>query len=166
MERLPFYLFFICAGFLSGSIAYSYFLPKLLLHKNILLLSDDGNPGCANVFKYIGVPMGILCLLCDFFKGYLSYYVGLAFSGGKKPSVFFCPGRSYSRPHVQPVFAFSRRKSDQCFIWLPDCPFAGIWNRLVAGDPFCNAFYAFAVKPAQPARCGQLCNTVFLKRFC
>lgn len=69
MERLPFYLFFICAGFLSGSIAYSYFLPKLLLHKNILLLSDDGNPGCANVFKYIGVPMGILCLLCDFFKG-------------------------------------------------------------------------------------------------
>lgn len=79
MERLPFYLFFICAGFLSGSIAYSYFLPKLLLHKNILLLSDDGNPGCANVFKYIGVPMGILCLLCDFFKGYLPIMWALHF---------------------------------------------------------------------------------------
>lgn len=79
MKRLPFYLFFICAGFLSGSIAYSYFLPKLLLHKNILLLSDDGNPGCANVFKYIGVPMGILCLLCDFFKGYLPIMWALHF---------------------------------------------------------------------------------------
>lgn len=165
MERLPFYLFFICAGFFSGSIVYSYFLPKLLLHKNILLLSDDGNPGCANVFKYIGVPMGIVCLLCDFSRVF-AYHVGLAFSGGQKPSVFFCSGCSYSRPHVEPVFTFSRRESDQRFIWLSGCAFTGICNGLVAGDSIYCAFYAFAVKPAQPARCGQLCNTVFLKRFC
>ena len=53
-----------------------------------------------------------------FFQRVFAYHVGLAFSGGQKPSVFFCSGCSYSRPHVEPVFTFSRRESDQRFIWL------------------------------------------------
>lgn len=75
MERILPYLFFTMIGYLSGSIVYSYFLPRLFYKKDILEISDDGNPGCANVFKYVGVPMGILCLALDFFKGYVPVFI-------------------------------------------------------------------------------------------
>lgn len=75
MDRILPYLFLSVAGYLSGSIVYSYFLPKLLFKKDILEISDDGNPGCANVFKYVGIPMGILCLVLDFFKGYVPVFI-------------------------------------------------------------------------------------------
>lgn len=71
MEHIFTYLFYTAIGFLSGSIVYSYFLPKIFYKKDILEISDDGNPGCGNVFKYVGVPMGVICLVLDFFKGYL-----------------------------------------------------------------------------------------------
>ena len=53
MEHILPYLFFTIIGYLSGSIVYSYFLPKLFFKKDILKISDDGNPGCANVFKSV-----------------------------------------------------------------------------------------------------------------
>lgn len=63
------YLFFMIFGYLSGSVMYSRLLPLKLRNINICELSDDGNPGAGNVFKYVGISMGFLCLICDLIKG-------------------------------------------------------------------------------------------------
>lgn len=70
---------FIAAGFLSGSVLYSRYLPWLLKRIDIVKVSEDHNPGTANVMKYAGVPMGICCLLCDMAKGFLPVYFAGAF---------------------------------------------------------------------------------------
>lgn len=65
------YLFYIAAGYLSGSIMYAYLLPKTLKGIDIRKLSDDGNPGTANAFKHAGIPVGIFVILCELLKGAL-----------------------------------------------------------------------------------------------
>lgn len=42
--------FYILFGFLSGSIFYCRLVPMLLVGKDVCALSDDKNPGAANVF--------------------------------------------------------------------------------------------------------------------
>lgn len=61
----------IAAGFASGSVLYSAYLPRLIRGVDVTLASADKNPGAYNAFVYGGVPVGILCLLLDIFKGYL-----------------------------------------------------------------------------------------------
>lgn len=39
--------------------------------KDVTKLSSDGNPGSANVFINCGIPLGLLCLFLDMFKGFL-----------------------------------------------------------------------------------------------
>ncbi len=68
MSYLP-YLFFVIFGYISGSIMYSQLLPSLFKHVDIQKISDDGNPGAGNVFKHLGAPFGMLCLICDLMKG-------------------------------------------------------------------------------------------------
>lgn len=46
------------------------FVPKLITHKDICELSDDGNPGAFNVFKHCGAKVGCLCLFLDALKGF------------------------------------------------------------------------------------------------
>lgn len=50
---------------------YSKLLPAFFRHTDITKISDDGNPGAGNVFKHFGPSLGMLCLLCDIFKGTL-----------------------------------------------------------------------------------------------
>lgn len=57
-------------GFCLGGILFSYHLPKLIKGVDICKVSADHNPGASNVFKYAGIPIGILCLSCDLFKGF------------------------------------------------------------------------------------------------
>ena len=61
----------IVAGYLLGSIMFCRWIPKLVLHKDVCALSDDHNPGAANVFQHCGVPAGLLCLFFDLSKGFL-----------------------------------------------------------------------------------------------
>ena len=68
-------LLFIGLGFLSGSVLYSRYLPKILKGVDIVALSEDHNPGTANVMRYAGVQIGILCLLCDMAKGFVPVFV-------------------------------------------------------------------------------------------
>ena len=56
-------------GFLSGSVLYSYNLPRLISGVDITAESSDGNPGASNVFKYAGIMIGIACLILDIGKG-------------------------------------------------------------------------------------------------
>ncbi|MGM9601303.1 MAG: glycerol-3-phosphate acyltransferase [Faecousia sp.] len=65
----------IVGGFAIGGIMFSYILPRLIMKKDICALSNDNNPGAANVFKNCGVPMGLCCLMLDMAKGFLPVYL-------------------------------------------------------------------------------------------
>ena len=71
------YIFFSIAGYLSGSILYAYWIPKILFQKDICALSPDGNPGTANAFVYGGFRAGILALLLELFKGFFPVVLAL-----------------------------------------------------------------------------------------
>ncbi len=64
-------------GFFSGSVLYSALLPRLTKGIDVRALAPDHNPGAANVFKYAGVPVGILALVCDLAKAYVPVRLAL-----------------------------------------------------------------------------------------
>lgn len=70
-------LLYIFIGYLSGSVLYSYLLPKYFLHVDVTEKSRDGNPGAANVFMYAGIPMGILVIFLELLKGFLPVHLAL-----------------------------------------------------------------------------------------
>lgn len=61
----------VLGGFFSGSLMFSSWIPRLLLHRDIVAESDDHNPGAGNVFKLCGVFWGFVCLFFDLGKGFL-----------------------------------------------------------------------------------------------
>lgn len=67
----------VVVGMLCGSILFSRYLPQLLKKVDIVALSDDHNPGTANAMQYAGIPVGLLCLLGDLFKGVLPIHIAL-----------------------------------------------------------------------------------------
>ncbi len=67
--------FWIAAGFLSGGVMYCSFLPKLFCGVDTAAMSDDKNPGAANVFSGCGIVMGMICLLADIAKGFLPVFL-------------------------------------------------------------------------------------------
>lgn len=69
------YAFWTIAGYLSGSVLYAYFLTKWIKHVDVTALSDDGNPGTANAFKFGGIPLGIVVVLCELMKGCIPVYL-------------------------------------------------------------------------------------------
>lgn len=73
MPALGFFVF----GFLSGSVLYSVLLPRLVRGVDVRALAPDHNPGAANAFKYAGVPVGILALVCDLAKAYVPVRLAL-----------------------------------------------------------------------------------------
>lgn len=70
-------LIHLLLSFLLGSILFSYHLPLLIKHINIVADSSDHNPGSANVFRLAGRPMGLLCLALDMMKGFLPVWLAL-----------------------------------------------------------------------------------------
>lgn len=73
------YIFWTAVGFFSGSVMYSYLLPKWLYKKDITKISKDGNPGCGNVFTYVGVPCGAVCLTFELAKGAVPLWLALKY---------------------------------------------------------------------------------------
>ena len=61
-------LFWISAGYLSGSIPAGYLLIKMLLGKDIRTLGS-GNIGATNVSRFVGKKWGIAVALFDMAKG-------------------------------------------------------------------------------------------------
>lgn len=76
LTGLP-YVLFALGGFALGGVLFSYHLPKLLKQVDICALSPDHNPGTFNAFRYAGVPVGVLCLICDLAKGFLPVFIAL-----------------------------------------------------------------------------------------
>lgn len=68
---------FLLAGYLSGSVLYSYLLPKYLLKIDVTAESEDGNPGAANAFAHAGPLMGSIVLLLELLKGFLPVHFAI-----------------------------------------------------------------------------------------
>ena len=65
------------AGYLSGSILYSYLIPRWFCHLDITKLSDDGNPGAANAVKCAGWRVGLVCVVLDILKGFFPVFIAM-----------------------------------------------------------------------------------------
>ncbi len=63
------YLFYIIAGFFSGSVLFGYELPRLLRGVDVRKESEDGNPGTYNAFVCGGIGCGFLTLAAELAKG-------------------------------------------------------------------------------------------------
>ena len=69
------YLGFVIGGYLLGSILFAYVLPKLTRHIDIREMSEDGNPGTYNAFRYGGTVCGICVLLLELLKGFFPVWL-------------------------------------------------------------------------------------------
>lgn len=82
-------LFYSLLGFASGSVMYSWLLPKLIQGVDVMAESEDGNPGTYNAFQLAGKPVGTLCLLGDLAKGFVPVYI--AAQRMDTASLYFAP---------------------------------------------------------------------------
>ena len=56
------YLFYSFFGYLSGSVLYSYLIPKYFCHVDVRTVNEDQNPGAFNAFSVAGLRIGLLCV--------------------------------------------------------------------------------------------------------
>ncbi len=70
-------IFFILAGYVSGSVLFARILGPLLGRGDVTKDSRDGNPGTANAFMYGGFWCGTLTLIGDMAKGFLPVFLFL-----------------------------------------------------------------------------------------
>lgn len=73
------YILLIFISFLSGSIMYSYLIPKILKGIDIRKISEDNNPGAGNVIKYCGITLGVICIILDLFKAFIPVFISLKY---------------------------------------------------------------------------------------
>lgn len=73
------YILFTAAGFISGSILYSYMIGKYFCNIDITEISEDKNPGAANVIKYSGIKFGIPAIILDVLKGFIPVYFAVKY---------------------------------------------------------------------------------------
>lgn len=69
------------AGYLSGSILFGYYIPKLVKQTDVYKVSDDGNPGTYNAFVHGGFWCGVMTLLADLLKGFLPVFLSAVLWG-------------------------------------------------------------------------------------
>lgn len=79
------WLLLIVGGFAVGGIMFSYILPKQFMGIDVCALSDDNNPGAANVFINCGVPMGLCCLSLDMAKGFFPVLLAIKYGDYHSP---------------------------------------------------------------------------------
>lgn len=70
-----YYMVFILAGYLLGSILFAPVFGRLVKKKDIISGTKDGNPGTANAFMEGGALCGVLTLVCDMGKGFLPVFL-------------------------------------------------------------------------------------------
>ncbi len=75
------YLFYTLIGFVSGSIMYSYSLPRVLRGIDVRDAAPDRNPGGANAVASAGKAIGLLCIALDVLKAFLPVYAAVTYAG-------------------------------------------------------------------------------------
>ena len=86
MKNLYYWLA-ICIGYCFGSVLYGYEIPRIFKKINICELSDDGNPGTYNAFRYGGFICGISVLIAELLKGFIPVFFSAKYIG--RESVLF-----------------------------------------------------------------------------
>ena len=76
----------ILGGYLLGGVFFCRIIPRVFLHRDITLISEDGNPGAANVFIHCGWEVGLCCLLLDMAKGFLPVFCALKYGISSHPA--------------------------------------------------------------------------------
>jgi len=75
------WLLMTAAGFLSGSVMYSYFIPKLIRDVDVRQDHEDANPGSSNAMDAAGLPIGLACLVLDLFKAFAPVFIAVSLLG-------------------------------------------------------------------------------------
>ena len=115
------YLFYSFFGYLSGSVLYSYLIPKYFCHVDVRTVNEDQNPGAFNAFSVAGPRIGLLCVLCDIGKGFLPVFLAAHSSAVSMSSWIF------ALILLAPVagHAWPFRKGDLCLVRRAARPPAG-----------------------------------------
>ena len=71
------WLLMTAAGFLSGAVMYSYFIPKWFQNVDVRLGQEGANPGSANAIAAAGLPIGLICLFLDLFKAFSPVFIAV-----------------------------------------------------------------------------------------
>lgn len=101
------YLFYILFGYLSGSVLYSYLIPKHFCHVDVRTVHEDRNPGAFNAFAATGPRVGLICVLCDMGKGFLPVFLAAHSAAISMGSwifalVLLAPVAGHAWPFLQP----------------------------------------------------------------
>lgn len=78
------YVWFMLIGYLSGSVLFAYSIPKLIRHIDVREVSEDGNPGTYNAFKYGGFWCGVCVLSAELLKGFLPVWLCIRAVGAER----------------------------------------------------------------------------------
>ena len=111
-------IFFIFAGYLSGSILFAYLIPKYFYHIDICRLSDDQNPGAFNAFTHTGIRTGTLILLLELAKGFFPVHIALHVLSPTDP-LFALVLAAPVIGHAFPLSSANGWKSDCRLLWVP-----------------------------------------------
>jgi glycerol-3-phosphate acyltransferase PlsY len=89
------------AGFLSGSVMFSYLIPKIFLGIDVRDAGPDRNPGGINAMRAAGTGMGLLCIALDVLKGFIPVFAAVQYaklSGFRLSAVVAAPvaGHAFS----------------------------------------------------------------------
>lgn len=103
--------FCIIHGFVLGGVMFCRHIPRLFLHTDVCEISEDHNPGAANVFLCCGAFWGILCLTLDIMKGFWPIFLACRFVDVK--SLLF--GIVLAAPVIGHAIApFDRSRGGKC----------------------------------------------------
>lgn len=72
---------FSLAGFVSGSVMYSYYIPRLFLKVDVRGAGADHNPGGANAVRTAGPVVGGVCIVCDLLKAFAPVFIAVSLYG-------------------------------------------------------------------------------------
>lgn len=130
-------MFYIAAGYLSGSILFAPVAARLFGKSEMIENSEDKNPGAFNAFHYGGFFCGLVTLAGDMLKGFLPVFLYLQdhFVGFWLPVAFVLAAPVLG--HAFPIFHhFQGGKgiavSFGCLLglipfWLPALTLAGVF---------------------------------------
>ena len=115
--RMTIYLFYLLFGYLSGSVLYSYLIPKHFCHVDVRTANDQ-NPGAFNAFSAAGPARRTVLRSVRYWEGLSAGVSGSTQLCGFDGFVAFC--FDSARPGGGSCMAVSaageRRKGDLCLV--------------------------------------------------
>lgn len=162
-------IFFICFGYLLGSILFARLFGLLFAHKDITQNTADGNPGTANAFLQGGFLCGVCTLLGDLFKGYLpvAWYLSTQNQPTVPPLAFALLIAAPVLGHIFPLFHHLHggkgiATSFGCLLALLPDPVPVLTLAFSSSSfPASSAFPLIFTGPSSPT-CAPLLHCVFL----